>query len=430
MIDTGISMNPFYSVCSTASIPFIKTSTKSLGFVLPATPAKNPLGISTKSQSSPENIRSQRYLLQDQSAKLLPKERVCNCLKKRIDKTKNRSVKYNESRKKAHYANVQRCGSVWSCPVCAAQITEKRRIELQAATERWKTVHSGAMFLLTLTNSHNASHSLQMLKSGQKKAMAYFFGDREGKRLFALLGRKHHITNYEVTHGDNGWHPHHHILLFAESALSPSVVQSIRDALARHWINCCAKAGLPLPNMTHGLDLVDGSYADQYVSKWGIEQNWGLEHEMTKGHVKKGKQGGLTPFDLLRLSFDDAKYGKLFQEFVLAFKGSRQLMWSRGLKALLLIFDQADEDLAQETEKDAIELCEVQALVFSLLCRYQKRSDYLTCLENDYQSGNFGATGEAQALLNNLILLEMERFRCSSSGFLPVQEGGFLYEKT
>jgi hypothetical protein len=391
---------------------------------------KNALGISTKSQSSPENIRSQRYLLQDQSAKLLPKERVCNCLKKRIDKTKNRSVKYNESRKKAHYANVQRCGSVWSCPVCAAQITEKRRIELQAATERWKTVHSGAMFLLTLTNSHNASHSLQMLKSGQKKAMAYFFGDREGKRLFALLGRKHHITNYEVTHGDNGWHPHHHILLFAESALSPSVVQSIRDALARHWINCCAKAGLPLPNMTHGLDLVDGSYADQYVSKWGIEQNWGLEHEMTKGHVKKGKQGGLTPFDLLRLSFDDAKYGKLFQEFVLAFKGSRQLMWSRGLKALLLIFDQADEDLAQETEKDAIELCEVQALVFSLLCRYQKRSDYLTCLENDYQSGNFGVTGEAQALLNNLILLEMERFRCLSSGFLPVQEGGFFYEKT
>ena len=390
---------PPYTSIKPSSFPLISR----LGFL---TPSKKPaLGISTKSQSSPENIRSQRYLLQDQSAKLLPKERVCNCLKKRIDKTKNRSVKYNESRKKAHYANVQRCGSVWSCPVCAAQITEKRRLELQAATERWKTVHSGSMLLLTLTNAHNASHSLQMLKSGQKKAMAYFFGDREGKRLFALLGRQHHITNYEVTHGDNGWHPHHHILLFVDAALSPAATQSIRDALAKHWINCCAKAGLPLPNMTHGLDLKDGSYADQYVGKWG------LEHEMTKGHVKKGKQGGLTPFDLLRLSFDDSKYGKLFQEFALAFKGSRQLMWSRGLKALLLIADQADEDLAQETEKDAIELCEVQALVFSLLCRYQKRSDYLTCLENDYQSGNFGATGEAQALLNNLILLEMDRFQ-------------------
>lgn len=406
-------VTPSRSVYLSSSLPFLEKGNSAIARLqafsdsplLPKIGKKGSLGISTKSQSSPENIRFQRYLLQDQSAKLLPKERVCNCLKKRIDKTKNRSVKYNESRKKAHYANVQRCGSVWSCPVCAAQITEKRRLELQAATERWKTVHSGSMLLLTLTNAHNASHSLQMLKSGQKKAMAYFFGDREGKRLFALLGRQHHITNYEVTHGDNGWHPHHHILLFVDAALSPSATQSIRDALAKHWINCCAKAGLPLPNMTHGLDLKDGSYADQYVGKWG------LEYEMTKGHVKKGKQGGFTPFDLLRLSVDDPNYGKLFQEFALAFKGSRQLMWSRGLKALLLIVDQADEDLAQETEKEAIELCEVEALIFSLLCRYQKRSDYLTCLENDYQSGNFGTTGEAQALLNDLIFLEMQRFQ-------------------
>ena len=43
---------------------------------------------------------------------------------KRIDKTKNREVKYNEIREKAHWANVQRCGGVWICPVCAKQITE------------------------------------------------------------------------------------------------------------------------------------------------------------------------------------------------------------------------------------------------------------------------------------------------------------------
>jgi len=37
---------------------------------------------------------------------------------------------------------------------------------------------------------------------------------------------------------------------------------------------------LPAPSMEHGLDLRDGKYADKYVSKWGIE------HELTKGHVK------------------------------------------------------------------------------------------------------------------------------------------------
>ncbi|MPS63155.1 MAG: rolling circle replication protein, Rep63 protein, partial [Acinetobacter sp.] len=90
----------------------------------------------TKSHSIIENKGFQRvheFLLQDQSARLLPKERVCNCLKKRIDSSKEFSVKYNEVRNKAHWANVQRCGSVWTCPVCAKQITEKRRDELKRA---------------------------------------------------------------------------------------------------------------------------------------------------------------------------------------------------------------------------------------------------------------------------------------------------------
>ena len=53
--------------------------------------------------------------------------------KKRIDKTKPREVKYNESRKKAHYGNVQLCASIWACPVCAKRITENRREELKRA---------------------------------------------------------------------------------------------------------------------------------------------------------------------------------------------------------------------------------------------------------------------------------------------------------
>ena len=60
-------------------------------------PLPVPLGIFTKSHVTVTNKGVQRvheFLLQDQSAKLLPKERVCNCLKKRIDKTKLRDIKY------------------------------------------------------------------------------------------------------------------------------------------------------------------------------------------------------------------------------------------------------------------------------------------------------------------------------------------------
>ena len=122
--------------------------------------------------------------------------------------------------------------------------------------------------------------------------------------------------------------------------------------------------------MQHGLDLADGTYADQYIGKWGVE------HEMTKGHIKKGKEGGLTPFDLLQLSFEDElifgrKPGQLFKEYAAAFKGARQLMWSRGLKDVFGLRDVSDDEIMDEVTEDAIKLNEVEDLVFRLLVKYK-----------------------------------------------------------
>ena len=72
-----------------------------------------PLGIFTKSQATFENTGVERlhnFILQDQACKLLPKHRVCNCLKKRIDKTKDRLVKYNVDRKKSPLVE---CTALW-----------------------------------------------------------------------------------------------------------------------------------------------------------------------------------------------------------------------------------------------------------------------------------------------------------------------------
>ena len=159
--------------------------------------------------------------------------------------------------------------------------------------------------------------------------------------------------------------------------------------------------------MKHGLDLRDGKYASQYVSKWG------LEHELTKGHIKKGKENSLTPFDLLQLSIEDEevffkKPSKLFQEFAISVKGSRQLVWSRGLKQLLKIEDKTDEELAEETENEAISLRTVDEYIFSLLCHYQKRHHFLKALEDDWENGCFG-TGSAENLLIELLELETTR---------------------
>ena len=134
--------------------------------------------------------------------------------------------------------------------------------------------------------------------------------------------------------------------------------------------------------MQHGLDLADGTYADQYIGKWGVE------HEMTKGHIKKGKEGGLTPFDLLQLSFEDElvfgrKPSQLFKEYAAAFKGARQLMWSRGLKDVFGLRDVSDDEIMDKVTDEAIKLNDVEDLVFRLLVKYKKYVEFLMAVEEE-----------------------------------------------
>lgn len=366
------------------------------------------LGTQTKSHVmlTPQGLqRVHDYLLQDQSSFLLPKERVRKCRRYRIDKTKTRTVMYNEAREKAHYGNVQICGSIWSCPVCAKQITQQRRLELKEGIDRWKTAFNGSVYLLTLTFSHSPYQSLNSNLEGLKKAMKRFYETTRVQSIFKHLGVAHKIKGFEVTYGLNGWHPHHHVLLLA--SYHNLKFKDYRSELSELWIKACVRSGLNSPSMQHGLDLRNGFYADQYVSKWG------LEDELTKGHIKKGKNGGLTPFDLLNLSIDDfevfgKKPSKLFQEFAISVKGSRQLVWSRGLKNLLQISDKTDQELAEETDKQSITLQPVEDLIFYLLCSYKKRHEYLEAIASDYENGCFG-NGLANKILDEILQLEINR---------------------
>ena len=233
------------------------------------TPSENcDLGILTKSASTPDfkglaDIavrRAVKYSLQNEAVKLLPNERVRFCLRHRVDATKGIEVRYNQKIEQAHYSNVQRCGSVWTCPICSAQISEGRRLELKQAMEYWqgqgKAQESGGMvYLLTLTNPHYHGDNLVQLLQGQKKALKYFWSDRKSKEKFKSLDKAGHITATEVTHGVNGWHPHYHILLFFKGVINTT---ELRDFIATVWQNCCEKAGLKIPSLKHGCDLREG----------------------------------------------------------------------------------------------------------------------------------------------------------------------------
>jgi len=302
----------------------------------------------------PMETRIKRYSLQSIVRDLLPKTRTNNCNRvrqggKQIQVLK--SIKHS----KTSYGGLQTCGSVWQCPVCAAKISERRRVEVRAAMDAWKA-QAGTVNLLTLTCPHQRGDDLVQLLAMQAKALNYFWKDRNVKAVLLAMGNIGHIKATEATHGrksafNNGWHPHYHVLMFDGSGvdLARFDVAQMADWQVRlylRWANSCKLAGLGNPSFQHGLKLDDGSKADQYATKWG------LEDEITKGHTKKANSGE-TPFDFLRaLEIDstDRQAAALFIEFATVFKGKLQLRWSKGLKKRFAVVDQSDEQLAERQE--------------------------------------------------------------------------------
>jgi hypothetical protein len=169
------------------------------------------------------------------------------------------------------------------------------------------------------------------------------------------MGHLGQVRALEVTHGrksakNNGWHPHFHILQFHQVKGSEADRKDWTARLYLRWVAYCQKAGLGTPSFAHGIKLDDGDKAAQYVTKWG------LEDEMTKGHTKKGKDGGESPFDLLRAVLadkTDRQAAALFKEFADGFKGKQQLTWSRGLKARFMVDEKTDDQLSEEKDDRA-----------------------------------------------------------------------------
>lgn len=357
------------------------------------------LGIITKSQAILSKneynaviARAERLTLRDLACKWLNQKqfrvtpgnpeghntyvhRVNYCCKRRIDKSKGIGVHINETRGKAHFSNLVHCGSVWTCADCGARITEVRRTELQQGIANWRA-KGGSVYLVTVTNRHHRGDNLKELLQGQKLAFIKLWEKYAVKQMMKKLGYQGRIVACEVTWSyNNGWHPHFHILMFFDHQIN---TQGLQSFLSLEWQKACQKAGLKLPSLEHGVDVQDGTYADKYVAKWG------LEHEMTKGHVKKGREGSLTPFDLLRQSVECPEYGKLFREFADAFKGKRQLTWTKGLKALLQVDEVTDEEIVEETEKDSVLVQELAFELFQLITLHKMQAEYLEAVELDW----------------------------------------------
>lgn len=307
---------------------------------------------------TPEQTRAERFALKSVVNKLFPDSRMAKCYRQRAPHKDSVELKRGMETGKAYFHNLYVCGSIWGCPICWAKISERRKVELQAAIASAEAM-GWKVYLVTLTVPHGLGDDLPDMLDKMEKAARKLTSDRSGVAFRKSIGLQGTVRAWEVTDGDNGFHPHFHFLYFLKPMGYTVSPLDVEFGLTRLWQQACVKVGLPCPSDTHGCRVDDGKKAAAYVSKG----NWGLESEMTKGHTKTSKsKKGKSMSDLLRAYLADKSDKRSAARFVTyfnAFKGKRQLVWSKGLKQMLAVVEKSDEQIAQEqTEDPAIVLAQ------------------------------------------------------------------------
>lgn len=303
------------------------------------------------------------------------------------------------------------CGSVHSCPQCAAPILRTRAHELTEALENWGRER---VAICTFTLRHHHGIPLVVLRTLLSRAFGEIFAGKAGQKLRAELGVAGHVRSAEQTYGDNGWHPHLHVLLFFDAPLADDT--RLSEQLFARWTTVvtnvfdrlvsAAKAGIKLATETDPeaaaealskvsrllgsrfsrptggrLAAVAGSVPDACrfflrglscgLTALLPQEGPGVHAEVVRDDAKAaqylakmglelngilskdGKPGHYTPWQLANLAANGEQWAQaLWREHSAAMMGANQLTWSPGFRARAgLEPERPDCDVADDTQQ-------------------------------------------------------------------------------
>lgn len=260
-------------------------------------------------------------------------------------------ISVKDGRTTAGYGGLETCGRIWLCPVCAAKIRVRRGDQIAEAVGRHMD-GDGAAFFLTVTLPHEMGDALLASFNALTGALRHLKSGRphqRDKKLFGIIGD---IKAVEVTHGENGWHPHAHILILTERNLTADEFAAWVARLDARWAEALVKVGWPEGKPGVRLTMVPvekGKGIAAYVAK---VQEKGLGNEIARADMKDAREGNRTPFAILA-DFGNTGLAddlELWWEYEKATAGRSAIRWSPGLWAKLMPEqDQAtDEEIAAE----------------------------------------------------------------------------------
>lgn len=253
----------------------------------------------------------------------------------------------------AYYKGLVTCGSAWACPICAFKVRRKRAEEIRALVK-----HHGAdrVLMLTLTVRHGMNDALEEVRRVATLAWKSVQQGKEWAPLKKAWGILGFTRALEVTHGNAGWHPHMHILLYLERPLSDDEISRLRSILAVRWqqkVRASPFGPSYEPDLEHGTDLRPVRMAE-YLSKLGLE--------LSDIGTKQGRSvTNRTPFqiaaDIVVSGGSSAKDIAIWKDYCAGMYKAKLLNHCSFVQALrkALGFRETDEELAASEPEPELE---------------------------------------------------------------------------
>lgn len=391
-----------------------------------ATPPGGPLGTYAKSATPPlsvegrkavQGLRAQRFELLATARMIFRRaglaaglqyghdlHRTAKC--KFITRGQGVGVHLATEHKSAFFSGLVTCGSVWSCPVCAAKVQERRREEIAQGID-WAYSNGLQPVMVTLTFPHRSWQELGQLLEQQRDALHRLRAGTPWTKVKNWAGYRGLIRSLELTHGANGWHPHTHEIWMVRKDLDPD---ELKAKVLTRWQASCIRAGLLDPSdqaqveafQVHAVDIKGNCSASDYLAKQDDSRHWGADREMAKASTKAGRSKGQHPFGLLAQAATCTRSAELFVSYSLNMRGKAQIFWSHGLKALVGLDDLSDETLAEQEREDADQLGQLEHEDWVTVRQAGARAAVLDAAEG-------GGWPAVQALIEALTRAEIQR---------------------
>lgn len=238
------------------------------------------------------------------------------------------------------------CRSVWVCPICAPEIRAARGAEIASAVGG-RLRDGGGVTFGTGTLSHSGNHSLRSTYSLVVSAWQSVLQDRSVRSFRKSHGYWGFIRTTEITHGQNGWHPHLHWLDCWEQEMEGAEVIEYRDLVFGAWSRAVSRLSDRKALAGRAVVLLpvragDAETLGKYLTELSIRS---ASFELTSISTKEARRGGLGPFDILSRvhSVDSKPWVDLWWEYERATRGRKMLGSSRGLLGRLEIAEDESE---------------------------------------------------------------------------------------